>query len=74
MIEGATYEVIENLIANDTRHLKALLASDRVHNHVSMNADKVLRVEDTVFILVTTKTSQSAGCSTRISAVETRRA
>lgn len=50
--KAATYEMIENLVPNNTRHLKALLASDRVDNHVSMNADKVLRVEDTIFILV----------------------
>jgi hypothetical protein len=47
----STYQVIQDLIANDARHLEALLGSDRVDNHVAMNANKVLRVEYTVFIL-----------------------
>ena len=46
-----TYKVVQDLIANDARHLKALLGSNRVDNHVAMDADKVLGVENTVFIL-----------------------
>ena len=38
----STYQVIQDLIANDARHLEALLGSDRVDNHVAMNANKVL--------------------------------
>jgi hypothetical protein len=44
----STYQVIQDLIANDARHLEALLGSDRVDNHVAMNANKVLRVEYTI--------------------------
>jgi len=44
-------KVVQDLIANDARHLKALLVGNRVDNHVAMNADKVLRVENAVFIL-----------------------
>jgi hypothetical protein len=43
--------VVQDLIANDARHLEALLGRHRVDNHVAMNADKVLRIENTVFIL-----------------------
>jgi hypothetical protein len=43
--------VIQNLIADYTRHLEALLAGDRVDDHVAMDADEMFRVEDTVLIL-----------------------
>jgi hypothetical protein len=43
--------VIEDLVADDTRHFEALLAGDRVDNHVAMDADEVLRVEDAVLVL-----------------------
>lgn len=46
-----TYEVIEDLVANDARHFEALLAGDRVNDHVAMDADEVFRVEDAVLIL-----------------------
>lgn len=46
-----TYEVIENLVSNYADHLEGLLGGDRVDQHVAMNADEVLRVEDTVLIL-----------------------
>jgi hypothetical protein len=46
-----THEVVEDLITDDARHFKALLASNRVDNHVAMNANKVLRVKDTILIL-----------------------
>lgn len=46
-----THEVVEDLVANDTRHLEALFARNRVDDHVTVNADEVLRVEDTVLIL-----------------------
>jgi hypothetical protein len=50
-VRGYTYEVVEDLVADDTRHLEALLAGDRVDNHVTMDANEVLRVEDTVLVL-----------------------
>lgn len=43
--------MIENLISDDARHLEALLACNRVDNHVTVDANKVLRIEDAVFIL-----------------------
>jgi hypothetical protein len=43
--------VIENLIPNNPDHLETLLAADRVHNHVPMNANKMLAVENTVLVL-----------------------
>jgi hypothetical protein len=48
---GYTYQVVENLVADDARHLEALLAGDRVDNDVAVDADEVLRVEDAVLIL-----------------------
>lgn len=46
-----TYQVIQDLIPNNAHHLEALLAADRIHNHVAMNANKVLGVEDAVLVL-----------------------
>lgn len=46
-----TYQVIQNLIPDDPHHFKALLARHRVHDHVPVNSDKVLVVENRVFIL-----------------------
>lgn len=43
--------MVEDLITDDTRHFEALLARDRVDNHVAMDANKVFRVEDTILIL-----------------------
>jgi hypothetical protein len=48
---GYTYQVVEDLVADDARHLEALLAGDRVDNDVAVDADEVLRVEDAVLIL-----------------------
>jgi hypothetical protein len=50
-VEGYTYEVVEDLVADDSRHFEALLAGDRVDNHVAMDADEVFRVEDAVLVL-----------------------
>jgi hypothetical protein len=59
-----TYQVVEDLVADDARHLEALLAGDRVDNDVAVDADEVLRVEDAVLILQGTEllatTSQQA--------------
>ena len=43
--------MVQDLIPNNAHHLEALLAADRIHNHISMNTDKVLRVEDAVLVL-----------------------
>jgi hypothetical protein len=51
MATGDTYKVIENLVTNDACHFKALLAGDRVDNHVAMDADEMFRVENAVLIL-----------------------
>lgn len=46
-----TYQVIQDLIPNNAHHLEALLAADRIHNHIAMNSDEVLGVEDAVLVL-----------------------
>ena len=46
--------MVQDLVANDLHHLEALGRGDRVHEHVAMNADKVLRVQDAVLILHST--------------------
>jgi hypothetical protein len=43
--------VVEDLVSDDACHLEALLAGDRVDDHVTVNANEMLRVEDTVLIL-----------------------
>jgi hypothetical protein len=43
--------VVQNLVPNDARHLKALLAGDRVDDQIAVDTDEMLRVEDTVLIL-----------------------
>lgn len=45
------YQMIEDFISDDPHHLKALLARDRIDNHVAMYSNKVLIVENRVFIL-----------------------
>lgn len=45
--------MIQNLVANDSDHLETLLAANAVDNHVTMNTDEVLAVEDSVFVLDT---------------------
>jgi hypothetical protein len=47
----STYQVVQDLVADDPGHLEALLAGDRVHDHVAVDADEVLGVENAVFIL-----------------------
>lgn len=49
---GQTYKMIQNLISDNTGHFEALLASDRIHNHVAMDADEMFRIEDAVLILL----------------------
>lgn len=43
--------MIKYLIPNDPTHLKTLLAGDRIHNHVTMNANEVLAIQDGVLVL-----------------------
>lgn len=43
--------MVQDLVADDPCHLEALLGGDRVDNHVAVDADEVLRVENAVFIL-----------------------
>jgi hypothetical protein len=43
--------VIQNLVTDDSHHLEALLAANAVDNHVSVDADKMLAVQDSVFVL-----------------------
>lgn len=43
--------MIKNLIPDDPHHFEALLARDRVDNHISMNTNKVLAIKNRVFIL-----------------------
>lgn len=45
------YQVVEDLLANDSDHFKALLGSDRVDDHVAVDANEVLAVEYRVLIL-----------------------
>jgi len=45
------YKVVQDLVPDDAHHLEALLAADRVDDHVAVNADKVLGVEDAVLVL-----------------------
>jgi hypothetical protein len=49
--QGKTYKMIQNLISNNPHHLKTLLARHRINKHIPMNPNKMLRIQDTVFIL-----------------------
>jgi hypothetical protein len=49
--ELRTYKVVQDLVPDDAHHLEALLAADRVDDHVAVDADKVLGVEDAVLVL-----------------------
>jgi hypothetical protein len=46
-----TYEVVEDLIADDACHFEALFVRYRVDDQVPMDADKMLRVEDAILVL-----------------------
>lgn len=43
--------MVQDLISDDAHHLEALLAADRVDDHVAVDTNEVLGVEDAVFIL-----------------------
>jgi hypothetical protein len=45
------YQVVEDLVSDDLNHLKGLGGCYGIHQHVSMDPNEVLRVEDAVFIL-----------------------
>jgi hypothetical protein len=44
--------VIQDFISDNLHHLKRLRRSYRVDKHVAMNPNEVLRIENTVFILL----------------------
>lgn len=44
--------MVQDLLPNDAHHVKALLAADAINNHVAVDADEVLAVEDGVLVLV----------------------
>ena len=46
-----SYQVIQDLIANDSAHLEALLARYRVDDHIAMYTNEVLAVEYSILIL-----------------------
>lgn len=43
--------MVQDLISDDAHHLEALLARDGVDNHVPMYTNKVLAIEDSIFVL-----------------------
>lgn len=43
--------MVQDLVSDDAHHLEALLAADGVDNHVAMDANKVLGVENAVLVL-----------------------
>lgn len=46
-----TYQVVQDLVSDDAHHLETLLAADRVDDHVAVDANEVLGVENAVFVL-----------------------
>ena len=44
--------MVEDLVPDDARHFEALLACDRVDDHVAVDTDEVLRIKNAVLILV----------------------
>ena len=48
---GSSYQVIEDLLADDADHLKGLLGGDRVDQQIAVDADEMLRVENAVLVL-----------------------
>lgn len=43
--------MVQDLIPNDGHHIKGLARGYRVYNDVAMDANEMLRVQDTIFIL-----------------------
>ena len=50
-IGWASYKVVKDLFPNHLDHLERGERGYRVDEHVAMNADEVLRVQDAVFVL-----------------------
>ena len=48
---GGTHQVVQDLLPDDLHHLERGQRRHRVHEHVAMDADEVLRVQDAVLIL-----------------------
>jgi hypothetical protein len=49
--ERETYEVVQDFVPDDLHHLKRLQRRHAVDEHVAVDADEVLRVEDAVLVL-----------------------
>lgn len=49
---SATYKVVEDLVTENANHVERLLGGDRVDQNIAVNANKVFRVQNAVFILV----------------------
>lgn len=47
----AAYQMVEDLVSDDGHHVKGHPRTDRVYNHVAMDADEMLRIENGVLIL-----------------------
>jgi hypothetical protein len=43
--------VIQDLVSNDVNHLKRLCRCYGIYEHIAVNPNKMLRIEDAVFIL-----------------------
>jgi hypothetical protein len=43
--------VVQDLVSDDAHHFEALLAADGVDDHVAVDADEVLGVENAVLVL-----------------------
>ena len=55
--------MIQDLVAEDANHVKRLLGSDGVDEHVAMDADEMLRVEYAVFVLEGSRCQAADRCS-----------
>lgn len=51
------YKVVEDLVADDLDHLERRVRRDRVDEHVPVDADEVLGVEDRVLVLFSERVS-----------------
>lgn len=43
--------MVQDLVSDDSDHVEGLSRSDRIHEHVSMDADEVFRVQLAVIVL-----------------------
>lgn len=48
------YQKIQDLVSDDLHHFEGLGGGDRIHEHVAMNPNGVLGVQDAIFILIAT--------------------